>query len=143
MLVGGTVYTVNDPVVLSLTGSYQYNSKRDVLNQNQAVDIGDVFSVNGTVGFAVNPDITLNAGVGWQYRQADKANGSSLGINQTQTNLNLGMAYALSARNNLTANIRTNLSGDEGSVFSLGLTTKLGELPPPPSERYRKAKPLQ
>lgn len=99
--------------------------------------------MNGTVGFAVNPDITLNAGVGWQYRQADKTHGNMLGINQTQTNLNLGMAYALSARNNLVVNVRTNISGDEGSVFSLGLTTKLGKLPPPPSERYRKAKTLQ
>lgn len=64
VLIGGTVYTINDPIVLSLTGSYQYNSKRDTLNQNQTIDIGDVFSVNGIVGFAVNPDITLNAGVG-------------------------------------------------------------------------------
>ncbi|WP_438502306.1 transporter, partial [Burkholderia mallei] len=85
--------------------------------------IGDVLSINGTVGFAVNPDITLNAGVGWQYKQTDKLQNKALGINQTQTNLNLGMAYSLSARNNLVANIRTNISGDEGSVFSLGLTT--------------------
>lgn len=143
VLIGGTVYTINDPIVLSLTGSYQYNSKRDILNQNQAIDIGDILSMNGTVGFAVNPDITLNAGVGWQYRQADKTYGNTLGINQTQTNLNLGMAYALSARNNLIVNVRTSISGDEGSVFSLGFTTKLGKLPPPPSERYRKSKTLQ
>lgn len=53
------------------------------------------------------------------------------------------MAYALSARNNLIVNVRTNISGDEGSIFSLGFTTKLGKLPPPPSERYRKLKTLQ
>lgn len=142
-LIGGTLYTVNDPIVLSLTGSYQYNAKRDVLTQNKIVDIGDVLSVNGTVGFAVNPDITLNTGVGWQLRQADKINGINLGITQTQTNLNLGLAYALSQRSNITANVRTNISGDGGSTFSVGLTTKLGELPPPLSERYRKAKTLQ
>lgn len=142
-LIGGTVYTVNDPIVLSLIGSYQYNAKRDILTQNKTVDIGDVLSVNGTVGFAVNPDITLNTGVGWQLRQADKINGTNLGIKHTQTNLNLGLAYALSQRSNITANVRTNISGNGGSTFSVGLTTKLGELPPPLSERYRKAKTLQ
>lgn len=124
-LIGGTLYTVNDPIVLSLTGSYQYNAKRDILTQNKTVDIGDVLSVNGSVGFSVNPDITLNAGVGWQLRQADKINGEHLGIKQTQTNLNLGLAYALSQRSNITANIRTNISGNGGSTFSVGLTTKL------------------
>lgn len=134
VLIGGTLYTVNDPIVLSLTGSYQYNAKRNVLTQNKIVDIGDVLSVNGTVGFAVNPDITLNTGVGWQLRQADKINGINLGIKQTQTNLNLGLAYALSQRSNITANIRTNISGDGGSTFSVGLTTRLGKLP----RHYRK-----
>lgn len=142
-LIGGTVYTVNDPIVLSLTGNYQYNAKRDILTQNKTVDIGDVLSVNGSVGFAVNPDITLNTGVGWQLRQADKINGTNLGVKQTQTNLNLGLAYALSQRGNITANVRANISGDGGSTFSVGLTTKLGELPLPLSERYRKAKTLQ
>lgn len=138
VLVGGTVYTVNDPIVLSLTGSYQYNTNRDILDQNQKVNIGDIFSLNGSVGFAVNPDITLNTGVGWQSREADKINGKDLGVRQTQTNLSLGLAYALSQRSNLTANVRTNISGDNGSTFSVGLTTKLGKLPPPLSERYRK-----
>lgn len=139
-LIGGTVYTINDPIVLSLTGSYQYNTKRNILTQNKTVDIGDVLSVNGSVGFAVNPDITLNTGISWQLRQADKVNGEKLGIRQTQTNLNLGLAYALSQRSNITANIRTNISGEGGSTFSVGLTIKLGKLPPPLSEKYKKLK---
>lgn len=43
---------------------------------------------------------------------------------------NLGMAYALTKRSNLTANLRTDVSGDSGSTLSLGMTTKLGKLPP-------------
>lgn len=143
LLIGGTVYTVNDPIVLSLTSSYQYNTKRDMLEQNKTIDIGDVLSINGSVGFAVNPDITLNTGISWQMRQADKVNGEHLGIKQTQTNLNLGLAYALSQRINITANVRTNISGNGGSIFSLGFTTKLGKLASLPSERYRKSKTLQ
>lgn len=140
VLVGGTVYTINDPIVLSLTSSYQYSAKRDILDRNKIVDIGDVLSVNGSIGFAVNPDITLNTGVGWQLRQADKIDGKEVGGKQTQTNLSLGMAYAVSERNNLTANLRTNVSGQDGSTFSVGLTTKLGALPQPLSERYKKRK---
>lgn len=139
-LVGGTVYTVNDPIVLSLTGSYLYNQKRDFDNTevlSQSVDLGNTFALNGMVGFAVNPDITLTAGVGWQLQQADKINAVKTNANHTQTNLNLGMAYALTERSNLTANIRTNVSGDSGSTLSVGLSTKLGKLPPPLSEKYR------
>lgn len=139
-LVGGTVYTVNDPIVLSLTGSYLYNTKRDYDNpqsNTQSVDLGGVFALDGLLGFAVNPDITLTTGVGWQLQQADKVNSVKIGSNHTQTNLSLGMAYALTERSNLTANIRTNVSGCGGSTLSVGLSTKLGKLPPPLSEKYK------
>jgi hypothetical protein len=139
-LVGGTVYTVNDPIVLSLTGSYLYNTKRDFdtpkLN-TQSVDLGGVFALDSLLGFAVNPDITLTTGVGWQLQQADKVNSVKISSNHTQTNLSLGMAYALTERSNLTANIRTNVSGGGGSTLSVGLSTKLGKLPLPLSEKYK------
>lgn len=136
VLVGGTVYTINDPIVLSLTSTYQHNRSR-ISNSNTAITMGDVMSVNGLVGFAVNPDITLTGGASVQYRQADTIFGAKTHHNQTKTNLNLGLAYALSARTNLTANVHTDISGNGGSTLSLGLTTKLGELPPPLSQRYR------
>lgn len=139
VLVGGTVYTINDPIVLSLTGSYQYNGNRKTLH-NTAVDLGDVLAINGVVGFAVNPDITLTGGVGIQYKKADNFEDmGQISHNQTQTSLNLGMAYALSARSNLTANVRINISGGNNSTLSLGITTKLGALPPPLSEKYRQS----
>lgn len=137
VLIGGTIYTINDPIVLSLTGTYQKNSHRTIEQNDFKVDVGDVASVNGLVGFAVNPDITLTGGAGVQYKQADTILGTKSRHNQTKTNLNLGLAYALSARTNLTANIHTDISGNDGSTLSLGLTTKLGELPPPLSQRYR------
>lgn len=139
VLVGGTVYTINDPIVLSLTGSYQYNGNRKTLH-NTAVDLGDVMAINGLIGFAVNSDITLTGGVGIQYKKADDFEGiGRISHNQTQTSLNLGMAYALSPRSNLTANVRTNISGDDNSTLSLGITTKLGALPSPLSEKYRQS----
>ncbi|MDO4426759.1 MAG: hypothetical protein Q4B88_01375 [Moraxella sp.] len=136
-LVGGTVYTVNDPIVLSLTGTYHHQAKRE-MDTGGRLDLGDVATLNGSVGFAVNPDITLTGGVGVRHKWADESEFGRLEVNGTQTTLNLGLAYALTARSNLTANVRTPISGEGGSTLSVGLTTKLGQLPPPLSERYRK-----
>lgn len=140
ILVGGTIYTINDPIVLSLTGTYQKNKHRNSEQNNWDIDVGDVASINGLVGFAVNPDMTLTGGVGVRYKQADSIANTKTHYNQTQTHLNLGLAYALSDRSNITANIRTNISGNSSSTLSLGLTTKLGELPTPLSQKYRQNK---
>lgn len=140
ILLGNTIYTVNDPILLSLTTTYQYQSNRKIDSTNTMIDIGDILSINGLVGFAVNPDITLTTGVGWQIKQADKINDADIETKRTQTNLNLGLAYALSERTNLTTNIRTNISGEGGSTLSVGFSTKLGKLAEPISEKYKKLK---
>ena len=101
------------------------------------MDLGDTATLNGSVGFAVNPDITLTGGVGVRHKWADNNELGKFENNSTQTTLNLGFAYALNTRSNLTANIRTPISGDGGSTLSVGLTTKLGALPPPLSQKYR------
>ena len=142
IIVGSTVYTVNDPIALSLTGVYQHNSDRKIVSVPKGfpdqVDVGNVLSVSGSVAFAVNPDITLNTGVGWRMVEGDEFLNSEIDrATRTETSLNLGMAYALTERSNLTANLRTDVSGDSGSTLSLGMTTKLGKLPPPISQQYR------
>lgn len=135
-LVGFTTYTVNDPIVLSLTGTYQHQTRRE-LDGGGRMELGDTATLNGSVGFAVNPDITLTGGVGIRHKWADKNELGKFENNSTQTTLNLGFAYAMTARSNLTANVRTPISGDGGSTLSVGLTTKLGALPPPLSQKYR------
>lgn len=145
-IVGSTVYTVNDPIALSLTGIYQYNNTRKVVSPPEGfpdqVDIGDIFSLSGSVAFAVNPDITLNTGVGWRMIEGDEFGDEVDSSTRTETSLSLGMAYALTERSNFTANLRTDVSGDSGSMLSLGMTTKLGKLPPPISQQYRKYQKL-
>jgi len=138
-LIGFTTYTVNDPIVLSLTGTYQYQANRQT-NVGTRVELGDTATLNGSVGFAVNPDITLTGGVGVRHKWADKNELGKFENRSTQTTLNLGFAYALTARSNLTANVRMPISGDGGSTLSVGLTTKLGALPPPLSQKYRQTK---
>ncbi|MFW2178285.1 MULTISPECIES: hypothetical protein [unclassified Moraxella] len=141
-LIGSTVYTVNDPIVLSLTGTYHHQASRES-DVGTRVDLGDIAMLNGSVGFAVNPDITLTGGVGVRHKWADKNELGKLENNSTQTTLNLGLAYALTARSNLITNVRTPISGTGGSTLSLGLTTKLGELPPPLSQRYRQLNSIE
>lgn len=141
-LVGFTTYTVNDPIVLSLTGTYQYQANRET-NAGNRVDLGDTATLNGSVGFAVNPDITLTGGVGVRHKWADKNELGKLENRSTQTTLNLGFAYAMTARSNLTANVRMPISGDGGSTLSVGLTSKLGALPPPLSQKYRQLKAVE
>lgn len=138
-LVGFTTYTVNDPIVLSLTGTYQYQARRET-NAGHRMDLGDTATLNGSVGFAVNPDITLTGGVGVRHKWADKNELGKFENRSTQTTLNLGFAYAMTVRSNLTANARMPISGDGGSTLSVGLTSKLGKLPPPLSQKYRQIK---
>lgn len=45
-LVGATVYTVNDPIVVSFTGSYRRSADRLALSQNDSVRIGDTVSLS-------------------------------------------------------------------------------------------------
>lgn len=144
-LIGSTIYHTYDPLALSLTTTYLHNTNRQTNNTpnntsnqiNNAINIGDNLSINGQVGFAVNPDISLIGGIGWQLKQADKQNQIPLNRTQTQTYLDFGLTYNLNQRSSISTAIRTNVSGDEGSIFSVGLTTKLGELPTPLSQKYR------
>ena len=90
-----TSYYSIDPVVLALQASFSLNLKKSHLGQS--IDSGERISLRPTVYFAVNPYISLNAGISYQYQMRDKINdnyaaplGSSLGFN-------LGLAYEIIA----------------------------------------------
>lgn len=144
ILIGTTMYTVNDPIVISANLSYLYNSRRELsepLGEVRSIEVGDGLNIELIVGFAANPDITLTAGVIWLYSWADYLQGRGIrGINRTQTNMSLGLAYSLTDRVNLTANVGSSISGIGGSTLTIGAVTRLGELPPPLSEQYKSAR---
>lgn len=90
-----TSYYSIDLVVLALQASFSLNLKKSHLGQS--IDSGERISLRPTVYFAVNPYISLNAGISYQYQMRDKINdnyaaplGSSLGFN-------LGLAYEIIA----------------------------------------------
>lgn len=135
-LVGGTVYHSYDPIILSLTGSYLYNTDRKN-HHNETFNSGDTLSVSGQANFIVNPDISLTGGVGWRLKQPNTLNNRASTRTQTRTYLDFGLLYNLSQRTGITTAIRTPVSGGEGSTITVRLTTKLGELPTPLSQKYR------
>lgn len=136
VLIGGTVYHSYDPIALNLTGSYLYNTDRKN-HHNATFNSGDTLSVNGQANFIVNPDISLIGGMGWQLKQANTLNNRAPTRAQTQTYLDFGLLYNLTQRSSVAVAARTPISGGEGSIITVGLTTKLGELPTPLSQKYR------
>lgn len=135
-VIGINAHNINDPIVLSGQLSYQYRTPRKT-DIGSTINFGDSISLGGTVGFSVNPEITLTTGVNWSYNFANHTNDKPIGIDTTQTNLSLGLAYALTARTNLTTSIRTNISGQGGSTIILSFNKKLGNLTPSLSDKYK------
>lgn len=138
-LIGINTHMVNDPIMISGTASYQIRPTRTSKMGNK-IDLGESLALGAMVGFSVNPEISLNAGINWRMTKPQKHNGQIADAYHTQTSLNLGMSYALNVKSNINANIRTNISGQGGSSFSLGITTQLGKLPPSLTEAYRQLK---
>ncbi len=127
-LVGLTTYTVNDPLVFSLTSSYQVSGSRQ-LDDGRKLQQGDVWSLSGSLGFAVNPEVTLTSGLSWRQQQAERLEGTAVSLRRTQTSASVGFAYALSERSNLSFNVANPISGEGGSTLALQVNRKLGVLP--------------
>jgi len=110
ILLGLTTYQTYDPVVLSLTGTTQLNTKRK--DGNIDYQPGNSLSLSPSVGFAVNDKVTLSTGLTWRMRQADKLDGEEKGIRRTNTSLDLGLGYALGKRDTLHLSTRPQVSGN-------------------------------
>lgn len=112
-LLGITVYRTTDPLVLSITGGYQYSAARDTAEQS--VDPGDLLFINPNIGFAVNHEVTLTSGMQWRWQQRERHDGQPQGIRTTQTRLELGMGYAWSRLTTVQIVGRMDMSGDAGA----------------------------
>lgn len=73
--VGLSSHWAFDPVILSLTGTYSYLGTRRDNGKNY--DPGDVLGLAASFGFAINPEITLRAGLAQGFRGGDKIDGAS------------------------------------------------------------------
>lgn len=90
-----TSYYTIDPIVLALQASFSLGLKKSHLSQS--IDSGDRISLRPMVYFAVNPYISLNAGISYQYQTKDNVNGRYLAPLGSSLGLNLGLAYEIMA----------------------------------------------
>ena len=90
-----TSYYSIDPVVLALQASFSLNLNKSHLGQN--INSGERFSLRPMVYFAVNPYVSLNAGISYQYQMRDKINSNYIAPLGSSLGLNLGLAYEVMA----------------------------------------------
>lgn len=114
---GMTTYRAIDPVVLSLTSSYQWNQQRD--DGGVRFQPGNYLLLSPSVAFAVNDRVTLTTGFQWMNRQADRYDNQPQGFRQTSTDLTLGLGYGVSKGNTLNFSFKANASGQSRADLRL------------------------
>jgi len=107
-MVGLTAYLSSDPIVLSTTTGIQRSTANDL------------WFINPALGFAVNNEISLSAGLNLNFIQSS-ANSSRA----SQTQLELGMVYSVSKERTLNLKVQTDISDYTGSNISLKWLHKL------------------
>ena len=110
---GLTTYRAIDPVVLSVTGSFQWNLDRD--DGDADYDPGNLFFLTPSVAFAVNDRVTLTSGLKWTFLEAGERVGESQGFDRTSTDLTLGLGYGVAKGNTLNVSFSANVSGQSGA----------------------------
>jgi len=116
-LLGVTIYTTMDPVVLSLTVAYRVNqSRKDGVADYRP---GNLLLLNPSIAFAVNDRITLTTGLQWTNQQADRIDDTVQNFRHTSTDLLLGVGYGLLKGSTLNLTFKANASGSNGADLRL------------------------
>lgn len=90
--VGATWYRPLDPVVLSVSGRYRHERARKTrAGKLTPVRTG---SLDASVNFALNRQVTLLGGLSLARRTADRSDGHRYSAGALQTSVNGGLAYA-------------------------------------------------
>ena len=121
--IGFTTYRSIDPVVLSLTAGYRYAGNRNV--GGQQVDPGDLMFIHPSLDFAINDRVTVSGGPLFRFHGHDKVAGDNVGMRTSQTNLGLGLGYAVSRDVTVYVNILADISGDTGTQTGFNLVYKM------------------
>lgn len=88
-------YTV-DPIVFFLQAQYRFNLPKSF--QDITVHSGDVFVLSPMIYFAINPYVSLNAGVKYQYHSKDKLNNATVSYVASSVGYVFGMAYEIKSK---------------------------------------------
>lgn len=110
---GLTPYKAIDPVVLSLTAAYRFNSERN--NGGAGYRPGNLLLLHPSVAFAANDRVTLVAGFQWTTKSADRIRYLDQGFRRTSTDLLVGVGYGVAQGSTLNLTIKSNSSGRNGA----------------------------
>lgn len=88
-------YTI-DPIVFLLQAQYRFNLPKSFEDRN--IHNGDVFVLSPMIYFAINPYVSLNAGVKYQYQSKDKLNSSTISYAASSVGYVFGVAYEIKSR---------------------------------------------
>lgn len=119
-LVGITTYKAIDPIVLSLTTAYRFNSQK-TLSESQKFKAGNYWLLNPNISFAANDRISLTGGIQWLATQSNRIDGKKESLSNTATYAHLGTGFSLTKTTSLNASARFNISGRSGSELKLGI----------------------
>lgn len=118
--IGFTMYDSIDPIAPSLTVAYHYVGNEDI--NGSKVDLGDSFSINPSLGFVINNEITVTGNVKFEFTGKGDIDSS---MRTSQTNLGFGVCYQASEDLILDFNILADISGDNGAHTDLSLLYQL------------------
>lgn len=117
--VGLSSHWAFDPVILSLTGTYSYlGTRRD---NGKTYDPGDVFGLAASFGIAINPEITLRAGLAQGFRGGDKIDGASRDWG-SNTSFTLGYTQRLSPKLVMNIDAQAGVAGNETAQIFANFT---------------------
>lgn len=119
-----TTYYTADPVVFLLQASFGLNLEKQF--SGRSANSGEIFSLSPSIYFAVNPYVSLNAGVSYQYRSADSINGVRLAPQGSSLGYNFGAAYEVASNVILFGNAQLlETTQYKSASFSLMLSFKI------------------
>ena len=116
-MLGLTTYRAIDPVVLSLTVGWRINNQHETDTATHKP--GNMALINPSVAFAVNDRVTLTTGAQWTHHQPDSIDNQSQGIRRINTDLLMGVGYAVSKGNSLNLTLKANATGSDGADLRL------------------------
>lgn len=90
-----TTYYSVDPVVLLLRAGYGLNLEQSIAGDK--MDRADIITLSPAIYFAVNPYVSLNWGVNYQYKGEDKFNDIVVSGSESSVGFNFGASYEISA----------------------------------------------
>lgn len=118
-VLGASGHWAFDPVILSLTGTYSYLGRRG--SKGKTYDPGDVFGLGVSIGMAVNPEISLRAGVTQSFRTADEID-EVRGDWTSSTSMNLGYTHRLSPALVMNVSAQAGIAGNDTAQFLVNFT---------------------